>query len=90
MKLKAMFAGLLAGVGRLTLVRYREAARKRRERFIHHYVFPDAIGGGVRRRYPHLRDDDVARVLNGLREYFAICNAAGRRFVQPTFREARS
>ena len=71
-----MFAGLLAGVGRLTLVGYRDAARKRRERFIHHYVFPDAIGGGVRRR-----DDDVAKVLNGLREYFAICNAAGRRFV---------
>lgn len=77
--MQAMVAGLLTGVGRM--VRYRDAASKRGERFIRQYVFPDAIAVGLRRRYPHLRDDGVAKVMHGLREYFSICNAAGRGFV---------
>ncbi len=53
--MKAKVARLLAAVGRLTVERYRDAARKGGDRFIRHYGFPDAIGVGVRSRSPHLR-----------------------------------
>lgn len=66
---------LLVGVGLFW------GRRRRRERFLAGYRFPASIKEKVRARYPHLTDQDLYLVLKGLREYFQICNMAGRRMV---------
>lgn len=61
---------------------YRNRLQKRkRERIINNYLFPDSIGDKIRHRYPHLTDADLKRVNQGLREYFHLCNLAGKRMV---------
>lgn len=49
--------------------------------FIASYEFPPAIKERVMKIYPHLSDDDFDQVILGLRQYFHICNAAGRNTV---------
>jgi len=63
---------------------YRRNQRKlvaRREVLIDAYPFPQKIGAMVQEKYPHLSDNEVELVLAGLREYFHLCNIAGRRLV---------
>ena len=55
--------------------------RSRRAAFIKRYTFPPSIREKVRERYPHLSDAQLRKVMDGLREYFQVCNYAGRRFV---------
>ncbi|RGP53324.1 glycine-rich domain-containing protein [Pseudomonas abyssi] len=60
---------------------YRKARQARRERLIDSYRFPESIAAKVGKTYPHLSDAEVMRVMQGLREYFHLCNMAGRRMV---------
>jgi len=55
--------------------------RNRRQLLIDTYKFPKSIGEKVSAKYPHLSDDDIHLVINGLREYFHICNVAGKKMV---------
>lgn len=59
------------------------ASRRRtaRTRFIDSYRFPPGIRARVRKRYPHLAEADLDRVLAGLTAWFQISLQAGRRRV---------
>lgn len=57
------------------------ARRTARDGYIARYPFPSALGRAVQRRYPDLNEQQTALVLRGLRDYFHICNRAGRRMV---------
>ncbi len=59
----------------------RKIARARRERLIDSYSFPETISKKVIEKYPHLDENQLALVLRGLREYFQLCNIAGKRMV---------
>jgi len=53
----------------------------RREFLIDSYVFPESITQKIMEKYPHLTEAQANRVLDGLRDYFHVCNVAGRRMV---------
>lgn len=73
---------LFAAVGLLVPAAILLALRRRRRRiYIDSYRFPVRVADAVRRRYPSLDDAGVKTVLRGLREYFHVCRAAGRRQV---------
>jgi hypothetical protein len=59
------------------------AWERRRERadYLAAFHFPLTVSRKVKATYPHLTDAQVARVLEGLREYFAICAMANGRLV---------
>ena len=46
--------------------------------YIENYRFLHSIGRKVQDHYPHLSDEQVQLVLEGLREYFYICKMAKR------------
>ena len=62
---------------------------KKKEQFLHraqlsyieNYQFNSAIGKKVKNKYPHLTNAQVELVLDGLRDYFYICNKAKRKMV---------
>lgn len=49
----------------------------KREKLIDTYQFPAMISEKIIAKYPHLTQKDSAIVLDGLREYFHICNISG-------------
>lgn len=60
---------------------YKKSLILKRERFIDSFCFPESISQKIIEKHPHLSEHDVSEVLNGLREYFYICNIAGKRMV---------
>ncbi|MNZ62831.1 hypothetical protein D3C78_809620 [compost metagenome] len=72
-----LLAPLLAGGAWLVW----RGKRKRRLAYIEGYRFHPAIKRKVQERYPHLSEAQVERVFDALRDYFHICNQAGRRMV---------
>lgn len=60
---------------------YRKQLRKRRERLIDAFRFPPSIANKLTDQYPHLSDQDLDYVISGLREYFHLCNIAGKQMV---------
>ena len=60
---------------------YRNSRVARRDQLIKTYQFPSTISAKIIEKYPHLSDRDARRVMDGLREYFHLCNAAGSRMV---------
>lgn len=52
-----------------------------RTEFIDNYQFPKKIRARVLEEHPHLNELQAERVLEGLREYFHVCNEAGRKFI---------
>ena len=60
---------------------FRKAGRKRRERLIDSYRFPERITNKIVEKYPHLSPPQAALAIDGLREYFHVCNVAGNRMV---------
>jgi len=58
---------------------WRKIAVKLRARHIQDYAFPGTLKRKVAQRYPHLDEAQLALVMDGLREYFQICNIAGRK-----------
>ena len=49
--------------------------------YIEQYSFRSAISRKVKQKYPHLSDEQLSLVFDGLRDYFYICNQAKRRMV---------
>lgn len=54
---------------------------KKREKFINTYPFPKKIEEMLLKTYLHLEPKDIPLVLQGLREYFHVCNIAGKQMV---------
>lgn len=59
----------------------RRSAVVRRSRYIDGYVFPQTVKQRLLEKYPHLTSAQADMVLNGLRDYFHICNIAGKKLV---------
>ncbi|MDI3326604.1 hypothetical protein QKW35_19680 [Pontibacterium granulatum] len=59
----------------------RKSRAKQRSDLIDSYEFPLRIRDKVASTYPHLDDRQVDQVLDGLRDYFHVCNTAGKRMV---------
>jgi len=58
------------------------AVRKKRQiSFIQNYQFHDSIKAKVSKQYPHLSNEQLDLVFDGLRTYFYICNKAKRKTV---------
>lgn len=55
--------------------------RKRRALFLATYQFPPSIKREVGKRYPHLSDEQLSAVLQGLRQYFQLSNGAEREMI---------
>lgn len=72
------FGAIVVFVGYRMLSRWR---REGREQHIKGYAFPESIRDKVWKRYPHLTEAQLSSVMAGLREYFQICNTAGKRMV---------
>jgi hypothetical protein len=73
------FTVTLAALALITaLVLYGRSRRAARDGFIDTYRFPPGIRARVRKRYPHLTDGDLDRVMSGLAAWFHLSNAAGR------------
>lgn len=72
-----LLAAALIGIALWWAVRHQQAQR----RFIDAYLYPPGIRARVRKRYPHLSDADLDRVLVGLTAWFHVSHAAGRRMV---------
>ena len=53
----------------------------KRRRYIDDFVFPRTISQRLQERYPHLNEAQTNDVVEGLRDYFHICNEAGRKMV---------
>jgi len=60
---------------------YRKSVISKREHIINTFVFPASITGKVIEKYPHLSEQEANQVIDGLREYFHLCNIAGRKMV---------
>lgn len=68
----------ILGIG--LLVRYRLLERQR-ARFLADFRFPPALARKLRQTYPQLSEAQAAQVIEGLRQFFAISQRAGGRFV---------
>ncbi|WP_445355501.1 glycine-rich domain-containing protein [Microbulbifer sp. EKSA008] len=55
--------------------------KSQRERFLRDYQFHPSLKQRVKNKYPHLSNKQLGMVLDGLREYFIICQTAGRQMV---------
>jgi hypothetical protein len=76
------FAVTLAALALITaFVIFGRSRRAARDGFIDAYRFPPGIRARVRKRYPHLTDGDLDRVMSGLSAWFHLSNAAGRKTV---------
>jgi hypothetical protein len=73
-----LFAGLALIPAGVLLRRSRLRAR---ERFIQAYAFPQRLNRTLLERYPHLDEQQAARAVLGLRQYFQLCRQAKRRLV---------
>jgi len=60
---------------------YFKGKRGRQLAYIQAYEFHPAIGRKLKERYPHLTDDKLEMVFEGLRDYFCFCNQARKRMV---------
>lgn len=60
---------------------YQRAQRNARARRLSTAFFPEALQAKIKSTYPHLSEEQTIEVLEGLRDFFLICNAAGRRMV---------
>lgn len=50
-------------------------------RFIENYAFPPSLRSKVKERYPHLTEQQLDLVFEGLREYFLLCQKAPKQMV---------
>ena len=60
---------------------WRKYLQRKRTRLIDNYTFPVTIQKKLLETYPHLSEQQVALVMKGLKEYFQVCNLAGKRMV---------
>ncbi len=74
-----LFSIILAIIISLGWKLWRKITIKWRARHIQNYAFPGTLKHKVAQHYPHLDEIQLALVIDGLREYFQICNIAGRK-----------
>ena len=60
---------------------YRKSIARKRSQWIDRFQFPATITTKLLQAYPHLTDHQAALVIKALREYFQLCNVAGKRVV---------
>lgn len=76
------FAVTLAVLTLITaFVIHGRSRRAARDGFIDTYRFPPGIRARVRKRYPHLTEADLDRVMSGLSAWFHLSHRAGRKTV---------
>lgn len=69
-------------VGSLILYwRYTKGDIAKRDIYINNYTFPKRLSETLLTTYPHLQANDVQLVIKALRQYFHICNMAGKTMV---------
>lgn len=73
--------GLTAGAAFALLYLNGKRLHRKRQRFIDRFSLPKSIDQKILQRYPHLNPAALAKVHLGLRNYFHLCNDAGRRTV---------
>ncbi|WP_419768311.1 hypothetical protein [Arcobacter sp.] len=56
---------------------YVEYLKRNRAKLIDTYIFPSKITDTIKSTYPHLTDNEINLVLDGLKEYFYVCNDVG-------------
>lgn len=56
-------------------------AKNRRREYIQAYEYPPVLVEKLKQKYPHLSDYQADLVMQGLKQYFLICNDAGRTMV---------
>lgn len=78
MILNAIF---MAVVVLLAIVGWQRYQKTQRQTFLENYRFNAILAKKVQQHYPHLQEDELQQVLEGLRDYFIICNQAGRKMV---------
>ncbi len=71
--------GIAAVAAATAMVKW--SSSRDRSGFIAGYLFPEKVRRRLKETYPHLSEQDVGHVLDGLRDYFQICSVAGRRMV---------
>lgn len=77
-----LFIAVVLAVVVIVVIRIsRKNRAKQRSVLIDSYEFPARIRKKVAATYPHLDDQQVDQVIDGLREYFHVCNIAGKRMV---------
>ncbi len=59
----------------------RRHRRKKRNRYIEAYEFPESIQKKLTEKYPQLSDADVQSVMTALKVFFVICNARNKQMV---------
>ncbi|MBE9399374.1 hypothetical protein IOQ59_19095 [Pontibacterium sp. N1Y112] len=59
----------------------RKSRARKRADLIDAYQFPVKLREKIAETYPHLSEREIAKVIQGLREYFHICNTAGNKMV---------
>jgi len=60
---------------------YTKYMSSERDKFIDKFIFPEFVFEKLVLVYPDLREDNLKLVANGLRQYFSVCNKAGRKMV---------
>ena len=60
---------------------YQKAQISRREKLIDKYAFPPSLSNKVAEKYPHLSDQQATEVVEGMREYFHVCNIARHKMI---------
>lgn len=72
---------LLATLFFISLFAIIDLNKRKRRRFIDSYIFPNKLNEKLKVAYPHLTSENIELVLKGLREYFHICNIAGKTMI---------
>ncbi|WP_020406821.1 glycine-rich domain-containing protein [Hahella ganghwensis] len=73
------FIGIVAVLVLMAVVQM--LRRRHRALRLDRFQFPEVLSRKVRQKYPHLTEDQSHQVIEGLREYFHLCNQSGRRMV---------
>ena len=60
---------------------YQKALVARREKLIDKFAFPKSLSQKVIEKYPHLDQEQAERVVDGMREYFHVCNIGRHRMI---------
>jgi len=60
---------------------YKKRNTQNREVYIENYKFPTKISETLLITYPQLKESDLDLIIKGLKEYFYICNIAGKTMV---------
>ena len=65
----------------LSILFFLDFKKRKRKIFIQTYQFPKRLNSTLLQTYPHLTSEQIELVLNGLKEYFHICNIAGKTMI---------